>query len=134
MIYLDSCALVKFIKPERESKALRAWRTELPDDTELITSEISSLEITRALLRSGVDYTRVPFYAGQALRGIYVIDLSSTVLERARTYKEARLGSLDAIHLASAEPFRAEITDFVTYNGELIAAAGDLGFRVGAPR
>lgn len=133
MIYLDACALVKFIKPEKESEALRAWRTELPDDTELITSEIASLEITRVLLRSGVDHTSVPFYARQALRGVYVIDLSSAVLERARSYRPAKLGSLDAIHLASAEPFRAELTDFVTYDGELTAVAGDLGFPVGAP-
>lgn len=133
MIYLDACALVKFIKPEKESEALRTWRMALPEGTELISSELASLEITRALLRGGVDHTRVPFYVGQALRGVYVVDLSSTVLDRARSYQVAKLGSLDAIHLASADPFRSELTDFVTYDSELTAAASDLGFPVSAP-
>ncbi len=133
MIYLDACALVKFIKPETESEALRAWRMALPEGTELISSELALLEITRALLRSGVDHTRVPFYVGQALRGVYVVDLSSTVLDRARSYQVAKLGSLDAIHLATADPFRTELTDFVTYDSELSSAASDLGFPVSAP-
>ena len=38
----------------------------LPEGTELISSELALLEITRALLRGGADHTRVPFYVGQA--------------------------------------------------------------------
>jgi predicted nucleic acid-binding protein len=133
VIYLDSCALVKFIKPEKETEALRSWRADLPDDTELITSALALLEISRSLLRGGVDHTRVPYYVQQATKGIYLADLSSTVLERARSYQVARLGSLDAIHLATADPFRTDLTDFVTYDGELSAAATDLGFPVTAP-
>lgn len=133
MIYLDACALVKFIKPEKETEALRAWRAALPKDTERVSSELARLEIARALLRAGVDPTRVPYYVGQALRGVYVADLSSTVLDRARSYQVANLGSLDAIHLATADPFRTELTDFVTYDSELASAASDLGFPVTAP-
>lgn len=133
MIYLDACALVKFIKPEMESEALRAWRQHLPPGSELITSELASLEITRALLRAGVDYTKVPYFVSQALRDVYIVDLSTTVLDRARSYGLPRLGSLDAIHLATADPFRAEMTAFVTYDGELTAAASSLGFSVAAP-
>jgi uncharacterized protein len=133
LIYLDACALVKFIKPEKETEALRAWRAALPKDTELISSELARLEITRALLRAGVDPTRVPYYMSQALRGVYVADLSSTVLDRARSYQVAKLGSLDAIHLATADPFRTELTDFVTYDSELSSTASDLGFPVTAP-
>jgi predicted nucleic acid-binding protein len=133
VIYLDACALVKFIKPEKESEALRAWRRELPPDAALVSSELAALEITRALLRAGADHTRVPYYVGQAMRGLYVVEVSSTVLERARSYRVARLGSLDAIHLATADPFRAELTAFVTYDGELSAAAEDLGLPVSTP-
>ena len=133
MIYLDACALVKFIKPEKETEALRSWRGALSDDTELISSELALLEITRALLRGGVDHTRVPYFVQQATKGIYIVDLSSTVLDRARSYQVAKLGSLDAIHLATADPFRTELTDFVTYEAELTTAATDLGFPVTAP-
>jgi hypothetical protein len=70
---------------------------------------------------------------GQAARGTHVVDLSSTVLDRARSYQVARLSSVDAIHLATADPFRTELTDFVTYDSELTTAATDLGFPVTAP-
>jgi hypothetical protein len=71
LIYLDACALVKFVKSERETSALRAWRQELQSPTELITSTLSQLEVTRTLLRAGVDHKLVPYYTGQALQGIY---------------------------------------------------------------
>lgn len=133
MIYLDACALIKFIRPEQDTKALRAWRQALPDGTELLTSELSRLEITRTLLRAQADHQRVPFFAGEALKGVYVVDLTSTVLLRAMAYRLPRLGSLDAIHLASADPFRAELSEFVTYDQELAKAAAGLGFPVAAP-
>ena len=133
MIYLDACALLKFIKSEQETEALRAWRRAFLAGTELVTSELAQLEITRALLRAGVDHQRVPYVTRQALRGVYLVDLTSTVLTRAMAYRVPRLGSLDAIHLASADPFRTELTEFVTYDHELTKAAVDLGFPVTAP-
>jgi predicted nucleic acid-binding protein len=133
LIYLDACVLMKFIKAERETPALRAWREALGAGVELISSELARLEISRTLLRAGVDHTRVSHYVGQAVRGINLVDLTSTVLARARAYPTARLGSLDAIHLASADPFRDELAAFVTYDLELAAAADALGFSVAAP-
>jgi uncharacterized protein len=133
LIYLDACALVKFIRLEKETDALRAWRQRLDESTELISSELARLEITRTLMRAGVDDTRVAHYVGQALRGIYLVDLTSTVLARAAAYRTVQLGSLDAIHLASADPFRTDLTELVTYDQELARAAHDLGFPVTAP-
>ncbi len=133
MIYLDARVLLKFIKPEPETNALRAWRQSLPEGTELLTSELAQLEITRTLLRARVDHERVPYFSGQALKGVYLVDLTSTVLARAMAYRVPRLGSLDAIHLASADPFRPELKEFITYDEELANAARDLGFPVRAP-
>jgi uncharacterized protein len=133
LIYFDACALVKFIRPEKETGALRNWRQGLDESIELITSELARLELTRTLLRAGVDHTRVGHYVNQALRGIYLVDLTSTVLARAAAYQTPRLGSLDAIHLASADPFRTDLTDLVTYDQELARAAHDLGFPVTTP-
>jgi predicted nucleic acid-binding protein len=130
LIYLDACVLLKFIKPEQETEELRAWRHALPETTELVTSELAQLEITRTLLRAGIDHQRVPYLTRQALKGVYLVDLTSTVLARAIAYRMPRLGSLDAIHLASADPFRTELTEFVTYDHELAKAAADLGFPV----
>ena len=133
MIYFDSSALLKFVKPERESYALRKWRTAQPAGSELVTSQLAVLEISRALLRAGVDHQRVPYVSGQAVRGLFLVDVTSTVLTRARSYGIRRLGSLDAIHLATADPFLAELTGFVTYDAELAAAAGELGLPVATP-
>ena len=133
MIYLDSSALLKFVKPEPQSQALRTWRVELPPGVELLTSQLASLEITRTLLRAGVDHDRVPYVVGQALRGLYLVDVTSTVLTRARSYGIRQLGSLDAIHLATADPFVPELTGLVTYDAELAAASLELGIAVIAP-
>jgi uncharacterized protein len=133
LIYLDACALVKFIKSEAETEALRSWRSDLDPGVELLSSELSRLEITRTLHRAGVDPERIPYLAAQAVRGIYLLDVTSTVLARAAAYRTRRLGSLDAIHLASADPFRADLTRLVTYDVELAAAAAELGFPVDAP-
>ena len=133
MIYFDSSALLKFVKLEKESRALREWRVAQPPDSELVTSQLAVLEISRTLLRAGVDHQRVPYAVGQAVRGLYLVDVTSTVLTRARSYGIRRLGSLDAIHLATADPFLAELTSFVTYDAELAAAATDVGLPVVAP-
>lgn len=133
MIYLDACALLKFIKPESETEALRSWRSSLDPTAELMTSELAHLEVTRALHRAGVDHQKVPYFADQTLRGIYVVELTSTVLARARSYRTPSLGSLDAIHLASADPFRGDLDEFVTYDRELAKAADELGFPASAP-
>jgi len=133
VIYFDACALLKFVKPEKESGALRDWRRGLPDGTELITSQLSVLEISRTLIRAGVDSQRAPYVTGQAVRGLYLLDVTSTVLTRARSYGIRGLGSLDAIHLATADPFLAELTGFVTYDSELAAAAAEVGQPAVAP-
>ncbi|PZS11906.1 MAG: PIN domain-containing protein [Acidimicrobiales bacterium] len=133
MIYLDSCALLKFVKREKETDSLHAWREQLLQGTELVTSELAGLEISRTLLRAGVDYQRVPYAAGQALRGVYQADITNTVLAKARTYRVPKLGSLDAIHLATADSFRSELIEFITYDVELAEAAAELGFSVKAP-
>jgi predicted nucleic acid-binding protein len=133
LIYLDACVLIKFIRSEPETAALQAWRLALSAGTELVTSELAQLEVTRTLRRAGVDHQRVPHVASQALRGVYLVDLTSTVLARAMTYRTPRLGPLDAIHLASADPFRAELTAFVSYDHELASAAADIGLPVSTP-
>ena len=112
---------------------MREWRLALPSDSELVTSQLATLEISRTLLRAGVDHQRVPYVLGQAIRGLFLIDVTSTVLTRARSYGIRRLGSLDALHLATADPFLADLTAFVTYDGELAAAATELGLPAVAP-
>jgi len=65
---------------------------------------------------------------------VEILDVTSTVLARAQAYCIRRLGSLDAIHLATADPFLPELTGLVTYDAELAAASAEIGIAVIAPR
>lgn len=112
---------------------MRAWRLTLDAGVELVSSRFAALEISRTLLRAGVDRERVPYVVGQALRGLYLLDVTSTVLARAQSYGIPRLGPLDAIHLASADPFLPELAGLVTDDGELAEAAAEIGIAVVAP-
>jgi uncharacterized protein len=133
MYYLDTCALFKLVKPEKETQALRSWLETLGDEAELVTSELSELELTRALLRSGEDKVRVPYAVREILFKVFLHFLHRGALQRAIAYDTRRLGTLDAIHLATAEGVRNHLTALVTYDGELAAAAEDLGLSVYAP-
>ena len=134
MIYLDASALLKFIKLEKETDALRSWRLRLPTDINLVTSELARLEIGRTLLRGGgLAPQRLHETVEQALGDVIYVDLTKALLARAMDYSMPKLGSLDAIHLATAEPFRAELTEFITYDNELASAATELGLPVVAP-
>ena len=133
MIYFDSSALLTFVKPEKQTRALREWRLAQPTDSELVTSQLAVPEISRTLLRAGVDRRRAPYVVGQAVRGLFLVDVTSTVLTRARSYGIRRLGSLEAIPLVTADPFLAEMTAFVTYDAELAAGASELGLPATAP-
>jgi predicted nucleic acid-binding protein len=133
VIYLDSSAAVKLVKDEKETEAVRAWRRSVGPDRKIVTSSVTPVEIFRSLLRDGVDAERAKRYAGHALADVSLLEITGGVLARANGYLVQRLGSLDAIHLASAEHYRPELTEFVTYDRELAVAAERLGLRVVAP-
>ena len=133
MIYVDTSALVKLMMKEAESDALRAWLAARPE-TDLVTSEISRVEISRTLQRNGVAHDRVPYFVGRALRDLYVLKIEDRVLRRAAGFPIAALGTLDAIHLATAESLRNEVEEIVTYDRDLSDAAHGVGIATNAPR
>jgi predicted nucleic acid-binding protein len=134
LYYLDACALLKFVQPEAETAALRAWRARLGADAVLVTSQLAGVELARTFRRAGVDRQRVPFLVANTLRGVDQIVLNDDVLTRAATYETQRLGTLDAIHLATADPLRDELDGFLSYDKELSAAAQEIGLAHLAPR
>jgi predicted nucleic acid-binding protein len=65
-----------------------------------------------------------------------IVPLDRVVLERAAEVFPTLIGSLDAIHLATAVLVGAQVDDlcFATHDGELATAARAMGFKVlGAP-
>lgn len=59
--------------------------------------------------------------------------VSERVLTAAGVLMPAELGSLDAIHLATAQELGADLAWIVTYDVRMAAAAAALGWKVAAP-
>lgn len=136
-VYVDSSVLLRVVLGE--SPRLKAWgRIEQAVSSELIRLE-SLRTIDRARVRLGLSDEQV---AGrreaviEALEGFSLVPVASAVLERAADPFPTTLGSLDAIHLATALLVRGRFEELslATHDEELALAARAVGFRVeGAP-
>ena len=133
MIYLDSCAIVKLIRPEDESVPLSDWLND-QGDAVVVTNELAEVEVARALRRnSPARLAAMPNVLAQINR----IEMDASVRATAAAYVDPLLRSLDAIHLATADTLVASgkpVSAFVTYDRRLASAAVELGLSVAAPR
>jgi predicted nucleic acid-binding protein len=125
--YLDSSAIVKLAVAEPESAALRRHlRRRRP----LVSSALARTEVVRALLPAGA----AAIASGRAvLADIELARVNDRVLASAATLEPADLRTLDAIHLATAQRFGAELAQLVTYDDRMLVAATRLGIRTAAP-
>jgi predicted nucleic acid-binding protein len=132
-VYVDSSVLLRIVLGEPDR--LRTW----PAITTAVSSELIRLEclrtIDRARLRLGLEDRRVAKYRADVLEAIEafsLVALDSVVLERAAEPFPTALGSLDAIHLASALLVRDSLDGlvFATHDDELGTAALATGFQV----
>lgn len=125
------------------SSESRAGSGDGAPSTRPFSSELLRLEclrtIDRARIRSGLDDEEVAERRAAILEHIEAFDLirlDSRVLERAAEPFPTVVGSLDAIHLASAVLARRDVPDLTlaTHDVQLATAARAVGFRVlGAP-
>jgi len=126
-VYLDSSALVKVIVAEAETDALIVYLRAHPVQ---VTSRIATVEVARAVARQGaVD----PARASAVLEQVTLIELDAEVADRAGELAPASLGSLDAIHLATAIGLRRELDAVITYDARLAAGAEVHGLPVATP-
>ena len=132
-LYVDASVLLRIVLGE--SRALREYRR----SSRLISSELIRLEclrtIDRARLRDGLsDESVAERRAGiiESLRSFELLPIDRLVLERAAGHFPTALGTLDALHLASALVSREEVPDLVlaTHDRELAVAARSVDFRV----
>jgi predicted nucleic acid-binding protein len=129
VIYLDSSAVMKLVRSERETVALSEWLAARPDQA-LVTSELGRAEVLRAARRAG----------GPALAEARAVvgDLDLIPLDRAAQDVACDIGSpllrtLDALHLACALLLGEALTDVVAYDHRLADAAAQAGLSVIAP-
>src|SRR6266511_3407956 len=96
-IYLDSSAIVKLAVEEPESAALRRYlRRRRP----LVSSALARAEVGRALLPLGTEAVR---RGRDVLAHFELIRINERILAAAASLLPAELGTLDAIHLATAQ-------------------------------
>ncbi len=129
VLYLDASAIVKLVVRESETDALMGYVSE----TELITSEIATIEVPRAAhLKTGAEM--VMGHAEELLLRFYIVALDDALLKSAARTRPPELRTLDAIHLASAIRIRDHIDAVVAYDHRLERAAKHSGLRVAAPQ
>ena len=96
-----------------------------------ITSEISRVEVIRAVLRYQPSALKS---AEQVLKNInYVRIDSQTLVQAERLPDRINLRALDAIHIAVAAKMGLKIKSILTYDKQMAKAAKALGFEVLAP-
>ena len=133
LFYADSSALVKLVRDEPESPALRAF----VDDAELISCELVLTEVPRAIRRAAAHDARLPVdlllgRAEETLDAIALLPLDRALLLVAGALPEPALRALDAIHVAAAAS-ASPIDAFLSYDERQAATARLAGLRTIAP-
>ena len=131
MIYLDSSAIVKMIRPEAESRELVEWLNRRNEPA--VTSVLAEVEVPRALRRSSPAHLAA---MPAVLARISRIEMDAAVRATAGAYVTDALRSLDAVHLATAEVLVASgktVSAFVTYDTRQAGAVEPTGIRVEIP-
>ena len=133
ILYVDSSVLLRVVLGEKG--ALRDWsRIERPVSSEILRVECLRT-IDRARIRFGLDEREVAERRAavhEQLSGFELLPLASSVIERAADPFPTLIGTLDALHLASALAVRASNRSlrFATHDAELGTAARSAGFDV----
>jgi hypothetical protein len=133
LFYADSSALVKIVRDEPESEALRAYLV----DADLVSSELALTEVPRAVRRAAaldplLKLDVLLARASETLDAVALQPLDRALLRAAGALAEPALRSLDAIHVAAAVDL-GPLDAFVTYDERLAAAARLSGLRTVAP-
>lgn len=129
-LYLDASALVKLIKREPESNALRKLLRRHRIDGR-VTSALARVEVVRAVSGGG---PAAVAHARRQLARLDHINLDRELLDDAATLAPGTtLRSLDAIHVAAALSIGADLRAVVTYDQRMADAAVALGLVVEAP-
>jgi uncharacterized protein len=133
LFYVDASALVKLLRDEPETPALRAFLS----DAELVCSELCLTEVPRAIRRAAAHDPRLPLAllldrAGELFETLALTALDRQSLAAAGAIDEPALRSLDAIHLIAAISL-SPLDAFVSYDERQSAVARLAGLRTMAP-
>jgi predicted nucleic acid-binding protein len=133
LFYADASALVKLIRDEPESEALRAFLA----GADLVSCELVLTEVPRAIRRAAAVDPNLPFdllmeRAGEVLDALALLPLDRALLVAAGALAEPALRALDAVHVAAAVDL-SPLDAFLSYDGRQAAAARLAGLRTIQP-
>lgn len=124
--YIDSSAIIKLIKFEKESAALVA---SLP--RKILSSNLARIEVLRSIIVFSIELLETAY---AVLAEIEMLAIDNAVLAATENLPPfITLRTLDSIHLASALTIKNEVEGIITYDKEMIKAATKLGFKVLSP-
>ena len=126
--YLDTSAAIKLLVEEAESAGLSSYLQGLGTDLDLVASWLLHTELHCAANRhpNDIDLGAVALL----LEAVTLVDLTRGDLLTAGALP-GRLRSNDAVHLATA--LRLGVTELISYDAELLAAAQQAGLAVAQP-
>jgi predicted nucleic acid-binding protein len=133
LFYVDTSALVKLVRREAESDALRAYLA----GADLVSNELVLTEVPRAVRRAVAHDPTLRLdplleRAGEVVDAVALRPVDRLLLTGAGALAEPALRALDAIHVAAALHLHP-IDAFVTYDERQAAAARLAGLRTMAP-
>ena len=133
LFYADASALVKLVRDEPESAALRTFLA----DADLVSCELVLTELPRAIRRAAARDPHLPLElliarAGETLDALALVPLDRALLLAAGALAEPALRALDAIHVVAAVEL-SPLDAFVSYDDRQAAAARLAGIRTVAP-
>lgn len=127
-VYFDTSALAKLVLSEPESSEMEQFVDGLPGQP--VSSVISDVELVRAVLRqdpSGLDT------ALEVLAQVVLLPATDSIRLRAAYLAPGSLGSLDALHLATALEIQVDLHSLVSYDNQLCDAARELAIETVSP-
>jgi predicted nucleic acid-binding protein len=133
LFYADASALVKLVRDEPESPALRTFLA----DADLVSCELVLVEVPRAIRRASAGDERLMLEAlmdraSELIDAVALAPLSRALLLTAGALSEPALRALDAIHVAAAIDLMT-VDGFLTYDERQGAAARLAGLRTFSP-
>jgi predicted nucleic acid-binding protein len=133
LYYADASALVKLVRDEPESPALRAFI----GTADLASCDLVLAEVPRAIRRAAaldprLDRDLLIARAGEVIDAVALVPLDRALLLAAGALAEPSLRALDAIHVAAAASL-TPIDGFIGYDERQAAAARLAGIRTFAP-
>lgn len=128
VFYLDASALMKLVRVEHESAALRNFVSSVGR----VSSDLAFVELSRTARRISAEPTQMLRTVSKVIAATALMPLNRQIAISASDIDVPGLRALDAIHIATALAL-PDTDGFVTYDERQAAAARLCGLDVFAP-